>query len=416
MAAFVFVATIAEIALRLNTLRESAASDPRCAGADTAQSSQKGMYVLDPAAGYTMRANLCVRLRTPEYDEVVRTNSRGFVGPEVPSSKQPGELRIVVLGDSFAVGGQVPEEETFPAVLERDLSSRGYSGVRVINTGVGGYSTFNEAGVLRENLDWLQPDVVIVAAYLGNDVAENVLATAAGYVDDPGHPKGLTFGPRAAELVRQSVDWFPRNQRAVAATELASRNPVTAVRAVGHQMWETARIDSLVLGALFGTPPDPGVNTAPGARPRSTTQRLLNLTSFEWTLLSDPPHVSSLDRAWPLFGDYLAEIRATADSVNAQVLVVIIPQIAQVEPAERARTMADYDFADNEVDWERPQRELVAQANRADIAVLDLLPLFEDAADPDALYLPIDQHFTAEGHRLTADLIARDIVRLGWVR
>ena len=44
--------------------------------------------------------------------------------------------------------------------------------MRVVNLGVGGYTTYNEAGLLRENLSWLQPDLVVVAAFLGNDVAE----------------------------------------------------------------------------------------------------------------------------------------------------------------------------------------------------------------------------------------------------
>src|SRR5262245_60542830 len=104
-----------------------------------------------------------------------------MVGPDVPGPKLPGELRIVVLGDSYAVGGQVPYEQTFPALLEQDFRQLGYTNVRVIDAAVGGYSTYNEAGMLDENITWLQPDVVVVAAFVGNDIAENVLATRTGY-------------------------------------------------------------------------------------------------------------------------------------------------------------------------------------------------------------------------------------------
>jgi hypothetical protein len=117
-----------------------------------------------------------------------------------------------------------------------------------------------------------------------------------------------------------------------------------------------------------------------------------------------------------LFGQYLSELRATADSVNASVLVLVIPQIAQVEPAERARTMADYGFHEDEVDWSRPQRELHAQADSARLSVLDLLPAFETEPQRDSLYLPIDQHFTTLGHRVTAELAADVIVSGGWLR
>jgi lysophospholipase L1-like esterase len=445
-----FVAVLAEVALRVGDLRSLAAADPRCAGSDAAQLTQKGLYALDAAAGYVMRPNLCVRLRTTEYDEVLRTNSRGLAGPELPPTKPAGEFRIVVLGDSYTVGGQVPYAQVFPAVLEQELRARGYSQVRVVDAGVGGYTTYNEAGLLRENLSWLQPDLVVVAAFLGNDVAENVLATDAGYVIDPEHPKGFSFGPAASELVQQSIGWFPRNggdasrgpgpppafdpaqplPTPVPSTATLTQSPrrvgavlpwaidpspVNTVKNAGHWFWDTARTDSRVLGRLFGQPVDQGVSTAPGQRPPSKDQRKLNVSSFEWTILRDVPRTYWLDAAWPLFGSYLADIRASAASVGAPAIVLVIPEIAQVEPSQRARTMADYRFREDEVDWARPQRELLAQANGAGVPVLDLLPAFSDRADRDVLYLPIDEHFSALGHRATAELLADAVVARGWM-
>ncbi len=96
----VFVGVVADVGLRISALRVSAASDPRCGGAETAQPTQKGLYVPDSAASYVMPANACVRLRTAEHDETQRTNSHGPAGPELSTVKQPGEFRIVVLGDS----------------------------------------------------------------------------------------------------------------------------------------------------------------------------------------------------------------------------------------------------------------------------------------------------------------------------
>jgi lysophospholipase L1-like esterase len=440
-----FVAVLAEVALRVGELRDLASADPRCAGSDTAQLTQKGLYTLDPAAGYVMRPNLCVRLRTTEYDEVLRTNSRGLPGPELPPTKPVGEFRIVVLGDSYTVGGQVPYAQLFPAVLEQELRTRGYTQVRVVDAGVGGYTTYNEAGLLRENLSWLQPDLVVVAAFLGNDVGENVLATDAGYVIDPEHPKGFSFGPAASDLVQESISWFPRNggQTSQSAAPPAAwdssqplptpvpststlpepprrsgfvapwpidPSPINTAKNAGHWVWDTARVDSRVLGRLFGQPADPSISTAPGQRPPSKDQRKLNVSSFEWTILRDVPRTYWLDTAWPLFGEYLADIRASAASVGAPAMMVVIPEIAQVEPSQRARTMADYRFREDEVDWTRPQRELLAQATRAGVPVVDLLPAFSARPDRDGLYLPIDEHFSALGHRVTAQLLADAIV------
>lgn len=444
-AVVLLLGVLAEVALRLAALPYSAGADPRCAGSDVAQATQKGLFQIDPRAGYTMRANLCVRLRTSEYDQVLRTNSRGLAGPEVPAVKPPGEFRIVVLGDSYTVGGQVSYEQTFPARLEQELQARGYSQARVINAGVGGYTTFNEAGLLRDDLSWMQPDLVIVAAFLGNDVAENVLATAAGYTIDPDHPKGFSYGPAASELVQQSTGWFARNGDVVVNVPpppwdssqplpspapspaappvhptvgpfpawIFDPSPTITVKNLGHFAWDGARSHSLVLGAIFGQPPDTSISTEPGARPPSKDQRKLNLSSFEWTILREIPHTYWLDVAWPLFNAYLSDINATAASAGAHAMVLVIPQIGQVVPYEHNRTMADYRFSDAEVDWDRPQRDMATAALSAGLPVLDLLSEFRVRGDRDQLYLPLDQHFTALGHQVTAEILAQRLIDSG---
>ncbi len=427
--AVLLLGMLAEIALRVADLRATNLAALQCVGSGTLLQDQKGLFVLDSQAGYAMRPDTCVRLKTTEYDGVLKTNSQGLVGPVV-GPKAPGEFRIVVIGDSYTVGGQVPYEQTFPAVLERDLHDAGYSSVRVINAGVGGYTTFNESRLLQEDLGWLQPDLVVVAAFLGNDVSENVLATAAGYRNAPEHPKGMTWGLTAARLVNQSGSWFPRNhltsdtpvpppwdpsqplpEPAGNAVNQASAAPVSPVqggiRQAAHAVWDGLRANSLFLGRLFGVPVDRSVSTAPGAAPLLSVQERLNLTSFEWTILRDIPHTYYLDVAWPLFERYLSDARQTAASVGAPIMLLSIPDMSQVDDEMHAFTMANYRFADSEVDWTRPQRDLGAQAQAAGVPVLDLLPQFQ--ADPNRanLYLRLDTHFTAYGHAATAQALAQ---------
>ena len=428
----VFVATVTEIGLRVADLRASNLAGLQCLGSGTLLQGQKGLYVLDASAGYDMRPNTCVRLKTSEYDGVLRTNGRGIVGPEVAATKPAGEFRVVVLGDSYTVGGQVPYEQTFPAVLERRLRDAGHGNVRVINAGVGGYTTFNEAGLLREHLAWMQPDLVIVATFLGNDVSENVLATAAGYRDAPEHPKGVTWGLEAARLVDDSGAWFARNNVATSTalpppwdpTQLLPRPvgnhpapamvalPVTQPLSAGQQarttlrgVWDALRSNSLLLGKLFGVPVDPSVSTAPGSAAPAVEQERLNLTSFEWTILRDIPLTYWLDVAWPLYGQYLADARATAANAGAPLVVLAIPEMSQFDEHVRARVMANYRFREEEVDWDKPQRDLASRASTAGVPVLDLLPQFRALADRADLYLRIDTHFSAYGHTVTAEAL-----------
>jgi lysophospholipase L1-like esterase len=397
-------ALVGEIGVRIADLRATQLRHPECLRAQSILNGQKGLFQIDPQAGYVMRPNLCVLLRSQEYDQALLTNSHGLVGPDLPANKPPGEFRVVVLGDSYTVAGQVPYEQDFTAVLEQRLHAEGNARVRVVNAGVGGYTTFNEAGLFRENLGWLQPDLVLVAAFLGNDVAENVLATYGGYRDAPEHPDGVTWSRAAADLLAQSDAWFARNPPSAPA---APPSRTARLRASASAAWDQARAASRLLGTLFGDPIHAaGVTTAPGAAPPAREQRHLSLASFEWTILRDVPREEHLDAAWPLFGRYLRGIWLTAASVGAPTVMVAIPEMAQFDDQMRARVMADYRFADDEVDWDQPQRRLQAQADQAGIPMLDLLPVFRSRPDRADLYLRLDTHFTALGHAVTAEALA----------
>src|SRR6266851_4129607 len=130
---------------------------------------------------------------------------------------------------------------------------------------------------------------------------------------------------------------------------------------------------SLLLGKLFGVPIDPSVSTRSGDVPLAVQKKMLNLTSFEWTLLRTLPRTYWLDVAWPLFGRYLADIRATADSIGSPTVLLAIPDMAQFDEQMRARTMFEFRFVDDEVDWDQPQRQLALQASQVGIPKLDLL-------------------------------------------
>ncbi len=96
-----------------------------------------------------------------------RTNALGQREDNDPSPSPP-DVRILVVGDSHT-DGVCDNSESFPQQLESILSAndRGRT-VEVLNAGRGGYNFYNYLGAI-ERLAWLQPDVVIVAVYGGND-------------------------------------------------------------------------------------------------------------------------------------------------------------------------------------------------------------------------------------------------------
>jgi lysophospholipase L1-like esterase len=104
-------------------------------------------------------------------DKPFRTNAAGLRGPERPWKKPAGLRRVLVLGDSVAMGYGVREEDAFPAVLERELNREGSGRIEVINAGVAAYSTGQEVTYFLDEGIRYQPDAVVVGLYW-NDVSD----------------------------------------------------------------------------------------------------------------------------------------------------------------------------------------------------------------------------------------------------
>ncbi len=101
----------------------------------------------------------------------ISINSYGFRDHEFPIDKPEGVCRIVALGDSLTFGQGVPVEGTYSKKLEALLNRERGSGRRfeVLNAGVQGYNTVQEAIVLRHRVLPLRPDFLILGFTETND-------------------------------------------------------------------------------------------------------------------------------------------------------------------------------------------------------------------------------------------------------
>ena len=98
----------------------------------------------------------------------VRTNHLGMRGAE-PESDADAVYRIVVLGDSFAFGFGVEERDTFVSLLQDHLRTEAAPGGKnyeVLNLGVVGYTSRDEAVVMKTKALPLRPRGVIIAYIL----------------------------------------------------------------------------------------------------------------------------------------------------------------------------------------------------------------------------------------------------------
>lgn len=128
-----------------------------------------GYYTWYPGARFTYRNLPNVEPRSAS----VRINALSLRGPEVPSTKAPHERRVLVLGDSYAAGVQLPEEDVFASVLEHQLAARSAAPYRVLNAGVNGAGTAEELLYFQREGAALDPDVVVLQ-YAWNDVADTL--------------------------------------------------------------------------------------------------------------------------------------------------------------------------------------------------------------------------------------------------
>jgi hypothetical protein len=99
----------------------------------------------------------------------ITTNSFGMRDVEPVPPDAASTCNIIVLGDSYTFGFGVEANETYPKVLEQRLVAQAAGNeVQVLNFGVGGYNTRDEALVLEHKGRLWDPSLIIVG-YVLND-------------------------------------------------------------------------------------------------------------------------------------------------------------------------------------------------------------------------------------------------------
>lgn len=120
-------------------------------------------------------------------------NSKGLRDREYQYDKPDGVRRILVLGDSYAWGYGVADDEVFTEVLEKRLAGDRW---QVINSGVSGWGTDQEYLFLTSEGFRYAPDVVVLAFFFFNDLQNNSSSIQYGlykpvFLDDGFQPSNV---------------------------------------------------------------------------------------------------------------------------------------------------------------------------------------------------------------------------------
>jgi len=101
--------------------------------------------------------------------------------------KLPGKVRVVIMGDSFIWGYNANQNETVAATLERIIHKNISNDIEVLSLGIPSYSGVRYAALSRIYLDYLNPDILIVAVDQ-SDFAEDIDRFDDYVLDSDGYP------------------------------------------------------------------------------------------------------------------------------------------------------------------------------------------------------------------------------------
>lgn len=110
---------------------------------------------------------------SPDVDIRFRINGQGMRSDEdFAYAKPDGCRRIVFVGDSFTIGYEVENEETFAQLTGAGLRARGMP-CQILNCGVSGFGNAEQLVYLERELFKYDPDAVVLSFFI-NDLDDNV--------------------------------------------------------------------------------------------------------------------------------------------------------------------------------------------------------------------------------------------------
>lgn len=347
--------------------------------------SERGKFCrYDARLGWAGRPNVRDDFQWADCRHQVVQNEQGFRGPAYGPARGAAR-RLVVLGDSFVWGFGVEEDEIFSAVLARA------TGAEVVNAGVSGYGPDQSFLSWKEHASTWAPDGVALFVTLANDLDDIASTERYGYAK----PTFRLGGDGALELTGEPVpvvDW------AAASRPLPVRVKQSRVRAIlDHSALFTLAAEALARTAWAG-PPLEAAGLVPGGGADSPL------------VLDMRPPSAAVEQEWLLLGAILRALAEDVKSHGARLAVVAVPAADEVYDDRWERRVAHATPGANAVlDRTEPGRRLAALAREAGAQAIDLLPELRRAGQSDRrLYYAVNHHWTASGHRLVAEVLAKN--------
>lgn len=329
-----------------------------------------------------------------EFRTRIKINSLGLNDREISVDKPPGFRRILVLGDSYVDGLEVPLEHTFVKQLEGLFDDSGQN-IEVINGGHYGYGTDQELLFFLHRGQNFQPDVVVLAFMPGNDIEDNNSIKTIG---PKPYFKLLPNGE--LKLVNFPLDPpkdpDPRNSSLIARMKQGLYSNSKLYRFTGVQIKRNLPALSDFLANI-------------GLLDLGTENEQEGTLADDEESNSGPYDATTSDfqeQGWELTKALILELVREVEESNARLVLLIVPDPRQFGESASAPGL----------DVKKWNDRLNQFCGAEGLDCLDLYPPFQSLIEEEGmetLFYPLDGHPTADGHSQIAEALFNYLIDKG---
>ena len=328
------------------------------------------IYDPDPDLVYKLRKNYHATYSQPEFQIDEATNSIGIRDHEVGPKDSTVE-RVLGLGDSFSYSNSVNLNDTFFKTIERSLSKT--RPVEVLDAAVPAYSTIQELRYLEKYGVHLDPDVVLLGFYVGNDFQDSwelFDSTGAPTVD-------------VVNGVLHVNSRFPgamyENQERSLRTATAALRVFFAEHSELYVFLRERFSETLWRLGLRNNPP-----------PADFCEKKFS---------------PEMEKGWALEQKLLMEFKNFTAAHHERFILLALPTQYQVHEELWQHHFTTFHLDPSKYDLEKPQKLLAEYCRQNGIEYIDALPALRAAGKNEVLFYRIASYMNPNGHRVVGDLV-----------
>jgi hypothetical protein len=323
-----------------------------------------------------------------------------------PDYLTPNRPVTLLIGDSIVEGREVDSDITMSHQLELILEAKG-TPWWIVNAGLGGTGTVNQLHVLDHLGPIYRSKKVILFFNLGNDLRNNNLLLEAAH--------------RASSYMKTQYSYYWKLNREEDFRYIEIGTDFIDILDSSHYDWLHASTISIKECRRKIRSNSSDYKIIKWCEEKSEAYQLLQhrlaitgryrcqpkMEGVPLYLLHETTVAPEIqEQTWEVTTFLIDNMKSMSKKLNSEFFVVIFPNRFRVDKIAREATLKKYGISAEEIAEKGPQDRLATILSDKGIPWLDLTETFLGYPDVSELYLPVDGHLSAIGHRLVAEKLA----------